>query len=98
MITAEESTELVKEVNNFFITQKCENLQRNLELFKVTKKKYDSTNFSNYFKNKKGIWLIGYDGYVKAYSEDNFLLSNIHNLIDEMPIRKQEIRELKKNC
>ena len=71
-------------------------MQRNIELFKVPKEKYNSTNFSNYIKNKKGIWLIGYDGYVKAYSEDNSLLSNIHNLIDEMPIRKQEIRELKK--
>ena len=44
-----------------------------------------------YFKNKKGIWLIGYDGNIKAYSRDNSLLLNLYSIIDSMPIRKLEI-------
>ena len=53
---------------------------------------------TSYFKDKKGIWLIGYDGNIKGYTEDNALLLNLHNLIDNMTIRKEEIRELKINC
>ena len=53
---------------------------------------------TSYFKDKTGIWLIGYDGNIKGYSEDNTLLSNLHNLIDNMPIRKEEMKNLKKNC
>ena len=53
---------------------------------------------ANYFKDKTGIWLIGYDGNIKGYTEDNALLLDLHNLIDNMPIRKDEIRELKTNC
>ena len=50
------------------------------------------------FKHKTGIWLIGYDGNIKGYTEDNTLLSNLHDLIDNMPIRKNEMRRFKKTC
>lgn len=63
---------------------------------KIIKDNYDIKT-PDYFQNKTGIWLIGYDGYIKAYAEGNSLLSNVHNLIDNMPIRKEEIKELKKN-
>ena len=49
------------------------------------------------FKHKTGIWLIGYDGNIKGYTEDNTLLSNLHNLIDNIPIRKDVMKKLKKN-
>ena len=52
----------------------------------------------SYFKGKTGIWLIGYDGNIKGYTEDATLLSNLHYLIDNMPIRKEEMKEFKKNC
>ena len=97
LITKEEDITLVNEVNEFFITQKCKNEERNLELLKIIKDNYDIKT-PDYFQNKTGIWLIGYDGYIKAYTEDNSLLSNVHNLIDNMPIRKEEIKELKKKC
>ena len=96
LITKEKDITLVDEVNEFFITQKCKNDERNLELLKIIKDNYD-IKIPEYFQNKTGIWLIGYDGYIKAYTEDNSLLSNVHNLIDNMPIRKEEIKELKKN-
>jgi hypothetical protein len=44
----------------------------------------------NKYKNKYGIWLIGYDGQDKSYSTDISLLKEIHNIIDAMPIRKRE--------
>ena len=53
---------------------------------------------TSYFKDKTGIWLIGYDGNIKGYTEDNTLLSNLHNFIDNMPIRKDEMKKFKKNC
>ncbi len=98
LITKEENTVLVNQVNKFFITQKCKNDERNLELLKIKKDNGYHINRISYFKNKSGIWLIGYDGNIKGYTEDNTLLSNLHNLIDNMPIRKEELKETKKNC
>ena len=98
LITKEEDTVLVNEVNKFFITHKCKNDERNLELIKLKKGNDYHKKSTDYFKDKTGIWLIGYDGNIKGYTEDNALLLDLHNLIDNMPIRKEEIRELKTNC
>ena len=98
LITKEEDTVLVNEVNKFFITHKCKNDERNLELIKFKKGNSYHKNRKSNFKDKTGIWLIGYDGNIKAYTEDNALLLNLHNLIDNMPIRKEEMKEFKKNC
>ena len=94
----EEDTVLINEVNKFFITQKCKNDARNLVLLKIKKDNDYNIKRTSHFKDKSGIWLIGYDGYIKGYSEDNILLSNLHNLIDNMFIRKEEMKEFKKNC
>ena len=50
------------------------------------------------YKNKFGIWLIGYDGGDKSYSNDTSLLKEIHNIIDRMPMRKIEITKQNKKC
>ena len=96
LISKEESSVLTNAVDKFFINQKCKNDERNLELLKIKKDDYYYIKNTNYFKDKTGIWLIGYDGNIKGYSEDYTLLSNLHNLIDNMPIRKEEMKELKK--
>ena len=80
------------------IKQKCKNDERNLELLKIKKKNNYHIKSTSYFKDKTGIWLIGYDGTIKGYSEDDTLLSNLYNLIDSMPIRKNEMKNLNKNC
>ena len=98
LITKEKDITLVDEVNNFFINQKCKNDERNLELLKIKKDNGSHIKRTSYFKDKTGIWLIGYDGNIKGYTEDNTLLSNLHNFIDNMPIRKDEMKKLKKNC
>ena len=98
IIDKEEDTVLVNEVNKFFITHKCKNDERNLELIKFKKSNDYNKKRTSYFKDKTGIWLIGYDGNIKGYTEDNTLLLYLHNLIDNMPIRKKEMKEFKKNC
>ena len=98
LITKEEDTNLIDEVNKFFINQKCKNDERNLELLKIKKNNNYYIKSTSYFKDKTGIWLIGYDGNIKEYTEDNTLLSNLHKLIDNMPIRKDEMKKFKKNC
>ena len=98
LITKEEDTGLINEVDKFFINQKCKNDERNLELLKIKKDNDYYIKSTSYFKDKTGIWLIGYDGNIKEYTEDNTLLSNLHKLIDNMPIRKDEMKKFKKNC
>ena len=98
LITTEEDTVLINEVEKFFINQKCKNDERNLELLKIKKDNGSHIMRTSYFKDKTGIWLIGYDGNIKGYTEDNTLLSNLHNFIDNMPIRKNEMKKFKKNC
>ena len=93
-----EDTALVNEVNKFFIIHKCKNDERNLELIKLKKGNNYYKKRASYFKDKTGIWLIGYDGNIKGFTEDNTLLLNLHNLIDDMPIRKEEMKDLKTNC
>ena len=39
-----------------------------------------------------GMWLIGYDGNIKAYSEDGQLLTKLFEIIDKMPMRKGEMK------
>ena len=40
---------------------------------------------------KKGIWLIGYDGSIKAYSEDTRILISLFELIDSTPMHREEL-------
>ena len=98
LIDKEQDIVLVNEVNKFFITHKCKNDERNLELIKLKKGNNYDKKSRIYFKDKTGIWLIGYDGNIKGYTQDNTLLLNLHNLIDNMPIRKEEMKDLKTNC
>ena len=97
LITKEDSV-LINAADKFFINQKCKNDERNLELLKIKKDKDYYIKSTSYFKDKTGIWLIGYDGNIKGYTKDNTLLLNLHNLIDSMPIRKEEMKDLKSNC
>ena len=98
LITKEEDTVLITAADKFFIHQKCKNDERNLVFLKIKKDNNYYIKKTSYFKDKAGIWLIGYDGNIKQYTEDNTLLSNLHDFIDNMPIRKDEMKKFKKNC
>ena len=80
LITKEEDTVLANEVNKFFMTHKCKNDERNLELIKLKKGNDYHKKIAYSFKDKTGIWLIGYDGNIKGYTEDNALLLNLHDI------------------
>ena len=98
LISKEENNFLINAADKFFINQKCKNAERNLELLKVKKDNSMNIKKTSNFKDKTGIWLIGYDGNIKGYSEDDTLLLNLYNLVDSMPIRKDEMKNFNKNC
>ena len=74
----------------FISDKKCEIEDRNLEIIfyeKFENKDYSKPEFIN---NKYGIWLIGYDGMIKDSSSDHKIFLRLFDLIDSMPMRKDE--------
>ena len=88
----------INETDNFFKENKCENDNRNLHYIRIVGDEVKKYNISEKFKNKYGMWLIGYDGQIKSYSSDISLLKEIYNIVDKMPLRKKEILEQKIKC
>ena len=75
----------------FISDNKCEIEDRNIEIIfyeKFENKDYSKPDFIN---NKYGIWLIGYDGMIKDYSPNEKIFLKLFDLIDSMPIRKDEM-------
>ena len=81
----------INEVDDFFKKYSCENKIRNLKYIRIVGNEVNEYIFPDKYKNKYGIWLIGYDGQIKGHSTDVSLLKKIHYLIDKMPIRKIEM-------
>ena len=75
----------------FISDNKCEIEDRNLEI--IFYEKFKNKNYAKpEFINKKyGIWLIGYDGMIKDSSSDDKIFLRLFNLIDSMPMRKDEM-------
>jgi len=88
----------INETDNFFKENNCENDNRNLHYIRIVGDEVKKYKISEKFKNKYGMWLIGYDGQIKSYSSDISLLKDIHNIIDKMPVRKKEILNQKNKC
>ena len=88
----------INETDNFFKKNKCENDNRNLKYIRIVGDEVKKYKISEKFKNKYGMWLIGYDGQIKSYSSDISLLKEIYNIVDKMPLRKKEILEQKIKC
>ena len=88
----------INETDNFFKKNKCENDNRNLKYIRIVGDEVKKYNISEKFKNKYGMWLIGYDGQIKSYSSDISLLKEIYNVADKMPLRKEEIIKQKIKC
>ena len=90
-ITKAKYIHFINEVDDFFKKYRCENEIRNLEYLKIVGDEIRDYIFPDRYKNKYGIWLIGYDGQIKGHSIDISLLKKIHHLIDKMPMRKREM-------
>tara|TARA_Y100001936_G_scaffold224389_1_gene241957 strand:+ start:93 stop:443 length:351 start_codon:yes stop_codon:yes gene_type:complete len=75
----------------FISDNKCKIEDRNLEV--IFYEKFENKDYSKpEFINKKyGIWLIGYDGIIKDFSSDDKIFFRLFDLIDSMPMRKDEI-------
>lgn len=97
-ITKEKYIHFINETDDFFKRGSCENALRNLKYIRIVGDEINKYIISDRYKNKHGIWLIGYDGRNKSYSNDTSLLKKIHSIIDTMPIRKSEMSEQNEKC
>ena len=97
-ISKEKYVHLINETDNFFKKNICKNEARNMKYIRIVGDDINNYIMPERYKNKYGIWLIGYDGEDKLYSADISLLKKIHNIIDTMPIRKREMIEQDKQC
>mgnify|MGYP003874145839 FL=1 len=88
----------INETDDFFKKNSCENEERNLKYIRIVGDDINKYIVPDRYKNKYGLWLIGYDGGDKSYSNDISLLKEIHNIIDTMTIRKSEMTEQNKKC
>ncbi len=91
LVTKNKYIHFINETDDFFKKYHCENKIRNLKYIRIVGDKINEYIFPEKYKNRYGIWLIGYDGLDKAHSTDVSLLKEIHNIIDKMPFRKKEI-------
>ena len=98
LIADHEDIHLIRGVDNFFKEEACQNKNRNLELYKIIGDEIKKYKIPKRYQGKKGIWLIGYDGGDKAYSEDLSLLNKLYDIVDKMPIRKNEMLSQDSKC
>ena len=89
---------LIRGVDSFFKEEACQNKDRNIELYKIIGDEIRKFKIPRRYKGKKGIWLIGYDGGDKAYSRDLSLLNKLYDIVDKMPIRKNEMLNQDSEC
>ena len=83
--------QIFTKTKKFISNKKCEIEDRNLQIIfyeKFKNKDYVKPDFIN---KKYGIWLIGYDGMIKDSSSDDKIFLRLFNLIDSMPMRKDEM-------
>ena len=97
-ITKENYIHLINETDDFFKQNRCENEARNLYYIRIVGDDINKYIIPDRYKNKYGIWLIGYDGGDKSYSSDTSLLKEVHNIIDTMPIRQSEMTGQNEKC
>jgi hypothetical protein len=98
LIANDEDVNLIRGVDYFFKEEACQNRKRNIELYKIIGDEIRKYKIPRRYKGKKGIWLIGYDGGDKAYSRDLSLLNKLYDIIDRMPIRKNEMLNQGSKC
>ena len=80
----------------FISDNKCKIEDRNLEIIFYEKFKNKDYSKPEFINNKYGIWLIGYDGMIKDFSSDDKIYLRLFDLIDSMPMRKDEM--IKDKC
>ena len=84
--------ELFTKTIKFISDYECEIKDRNLEVIFFENFKNNDFLTPKFINEKYGIWLLGYDGEIKDYSLDEKIFVRLFNLIDSMPMRKNEIK------
>ena len=98
LIADKEDVKLIRGAESFFLERACQNRNRNLELFKIIGDEITKYKIPKRYEGRRGIWLIGYDGGDKAYSRDLSFLNQLYEIIDEMPIRQNEMLHQDSRC
>ena len=83
--------QIFSKTKKFIFDNKCEIEKRNLEIIFYKKFKNKDFEIPEFINSKYGIWLIGYDGEVKDYNSDDKIFLRLFDLIDSMPMRKDEM-------
>ena len=91
MITNKKNTNLEKQVRRFFENRVCDIDDRNLKLLHFHKNELAVTHLQKTMRSQTGLWLLGYDGSIKDFSEDEQLLNRLFQTIDGMPMRQDEM-------
>ena len=87
-----------KKIKDWIKINRCQIKERNLIILNFDKGLHANYFFPNSLTNKQGVWLIGYDGFMKEYSENLDLLERVMRIIDEMPMRLNEMKNKISNC
>ena len=98
MVTEPDQSALREAVNIHFTTHACAHKERNLRLLSFMTTDAMRASLPDVMRSKTGLWLIGYDSGIKAYSADASLLTRLHDIIDDMPIRRREKEQQTTNC
>ena len=78
------------QTTKFISDNTCQIVDRNLEIIFFENFKNKQYTTPGFIEDKYGIWLIGYDGNIKDYTEDDKIFLGLFDLIDSMPMRKNE--------
>ena len=90
-ITDKKDTSLETQVKRFFESHACDVDNRNLKLLHFYTDQPVVTQLPKTMYSQTGLWLIGYDGSIKDFSEDGQLLKRLFQTIDRMPMRHDEM-------
>ena len=88
-----QSDELFIKSINYISDNKCGINDRNIEIIFFENFKNKDFLTPKFINKKNGVWLLGYDGEIKDYSQDDKIFLRLFNLIDSMPLRKQEMKK-----
>ena len=86
-----EGEKIFNQSKKFISDNKCQIEDRNLEILFFKNFKNKDYSMPDFIENKYGVWLIGYDGNIKDYTENDKIYLGLFDLIDSMPMRKKEM-------
>ena len=98
VVTDKDENNLEKKVRKFFEQHVCDIDDRNLKLLHFFLDDPNVLELPSSIHHQTAMWLLGYDGNIKAHSEDSQLLQDLFEIIDTMPMRKREMKSGSRNC